>query len=120
MATVTAPADAAASRPLWRLPKPRNMVWLAALIVALNGFFPALWILFTSFKTESELMRIPITDPARRRRPSRTTSACSSTSRSCLFLFNSFMVATLSTLLCVVVSACAAYALVRLRCLRRT
>ena len=33
-----------------------------------------------------------------------------------VFLFNSFMVAMFSTLLCVTVSACAAYALVRLRC----
>jgi multiple sugar transport system permease protein len=32
-----------------------------------------------------------------------------------LFMWNSFVVATLSTLLCVTVSACAAYALVRLR-----
>ena len=33
MATLTAPAGTAAPRALWRLPKPRNAVWLAALIV---------------------------------------------------------------------------------------
>ena len=39
----------------------RQWVWLSALIVAANGFFPAIWILFTSLKTEGELMRNPIT-----------------------------------------------------------
>lgn len=114
MATLTAPADTAAPRQLWRLPKPKNAVWLAALIVALNGFFPALWILFTSFKTESELMRIPITIfPAA---PTLENYVRVFVDQPILtFLFNSFMVATLSTLLCVAVSACAAYALVRLR-----
>ena len=114
MATIAAPADTATPRQLWRLPKPRNAVWLAALIVALNGFFPALWILFTSFKTESELMRIPITIlPAA---PTLENYVRVFVDQPILtFLFNSFMVATLSTLLCVVVSACAAYALVRLR-----
>jgi multiple sugar transport system permease protein len=96
------------------MPKPKNMVWLAALIVALNGFFPALWILFTSFKTESELMRIPITIwPAA---PTFENYVRVFVDQPILtFLFNSFMVAVFSTLLCVVVSACAAYALVRLR-----
>ena len=28
--------------------------WLAAALVMVNGFFPALWILFTSLKTEAE------------------------------------------------------------------
>jgi multiple sugar transport system permease protein len=97
-----------------RFPKPRTMVWLAALIVAANGFFPALWILFTSFKTESELMQIPITIwPAA---PTLANYVRVFVDQPILtFLFNSFMVATLSTLLCVTVSACAAYALVRLR-----
>src|SRR5205085_10387563 len=43
------------------LPKRKVVVWLAGLIVAGNGFFPALWILFTSLKTETELMQFPIT-----------------------------------------------------------
>ncbi len=30
------------------------MTFIAGAIVAVNGFFPALWILFTSLKTESE------------------------------------------------------------------
>jgi multiple sugar transport system permease protein len=99
---------------MMRFPKPKRMVWIAALIVAANGFFPALWILFTSFKTESELMRIPITIwPAA---PTLDNYVRVFVDQPILtFMFNSFMVAVLSTLLCVTVSACAAYALVRLR-----
>lgn len=92
----------------------RAMLWLAAFIVAANGFFPALWILFTSLKTETELMQTPITvfphaltfENYRRvfiDQPILT------------FLWNSFAVAALSTLLTVTVSALAAYALTRLR-----
>jgi multiple sugar transport system permease protein len=90
------------------------MVWLAALIVAANGFFPAIWILFTSLKTESELMRLPITVlPAA---PTLDNYIRVFTDQPILrFLWNSVAVATLSTVLCVVVSALAAYALVRLR-----
>ena len=44
-----------------RFPNKRKMIWLAALIVAANGFLPVLWILLTSVKTETELMRLPIT-----------------------------------------------------------
>ena len=36
-------------------------LWLAAAIVVVNGFFPAVWILLTSLKTETELIRSPIT-----------------------------------------------------------
>ena len=35
--------------------------WIAAAIVVVNGFFPALWILLTSLKTEAELVQKPIT-----------------------------------------------------------
>ena len=99
---------------MMRLPNSNRMVWIAALIVALNGFFPALWILLTSFKTESELMRLPITIwPAA---PTLENYVRVFVDQPILvFLFNSFMVAVFSTLLCVTVSACAAYALVRLR-----
>ena len=34
---------------------------LAAAIVVVNGFFPALWILLTSLKSEAELVSKPIT-----------------------------------------------------------
>lgn len=98
----------------YRMPSRRAVVWLAALIVAANGFFPAVWILFTSLKTESELMRIPITIlPAA---PTLDNYVRVFTDQPILlFMWNSFGVASLSTLLCVFVSALAAYALVRLR-----
>ena len=41
--------------------KTKTVVWFAALIVIVNGVFPALWILFTSLKTEGELLQLPIT-----------------------------------------------------------
>jgi multiple sugar transport system permease protein len=92
----------------------RRMVWLAAVIVAANGFIPVLWILLTSLKTETELMRLPITIL-----PDTLTfmnyERVFTDQPIHLFLWNSFMVAVLSTALCIVVSALAAYALVRLR-----
>jgi multiple sugar transport system permease protein len=92
----------------------RAMIILAGLIVAANGFFPALWILFTSFKTEVELMRIPITIIPQA--PTIENYIRVFVDQPILrFLFNSVVVAVLSTLLCVGCSALAAYALVRLR-----
>lgn len=92
----------------------RAMIILAGLIVAANGFFPAIWILFTSFKTEVELMKVPITIIPQA--PTIENYIRVFVDQPILrFLFNSVVVATLSTLLCVVCSALAAYALVRLR-----
>jgi multiple sugar transport system permease protein len=92
----------------------RAMLVLAGLIVAVNGFFPALWILFTSLKTEVELMRVPIT--VLPMAPTFENYVRVFVDQPILlFLFNSVMVAVLSTLLCVACSALAAYALVRLR-----
>lgn len=92
----------------------RKTVWLAAAIVAANGFFPALWILFTSLKTESELLRHPITifphDPTLMNYVRVFVDQ-----PILLFLWNSLVVAGLSTALCIFVSALAAYAIVRLR-----
>lgn len=97
-----------------KFPSPKKMTLIAGAVVAINGFFPALWILFTSLKTESELMRLPITIwPAV---PTLGNYTRVFTDQPIfLFMWNSFVVATLSTILCVVVSALAAYALVRLR-----
>lgn len=92
----------------------RAMIVLAGLIVAVNGFFPAVWILFTSLKTEVELMRVPIT--VLPMAPTFENYVRVFVDQPILlFLFNSVMVAVLSTLLCVACSALAAYALVRLR-----
>lgn len=92
----------------------RAALILAALIVAVNGFFPAVWILLTSFKTEAELMRVPITIlPAA---PTLENYVRVFVDQPILrFLINSVAVAGFSTLLSVTVSALAAYALVRLR-----
>lgn len=92
----------------------KRTVWIAAIVVAANGFFPAIWILFTSLKTESELLRFPITIL-----PQDPTFAnyvrVFVDQPILLFLGNSLVVAALSTALCIFVSALAAYAIVRLR-----
>ena len=92
----------------------RALLIIAGSIVAANGFFPALWILFTSFKTEVELMKVPITTIPQA--PTIENYIRVFVDQPILrFLFNSVVVAVLSTLLCVFCSALAAYALVRLR-----
>lgn len=97
-----------------RLPARRTTVWLAALVVAANGFFPALWVLFTALKTEGELSRIPITWLPQN--PTLANFASAFTEQPLWkFTLNSVIVATGSTLLCVFCAACAAYALVRLK-----
>ncbi|HUH94721.1 MAG TPA: carbohydrate ABC transporter permease [Casimicrobiaceae bacterium] len=94
--------------------KRRSAVWLAAVIVAVNGFFPAVWILLTSLKSETELMNQPITYLPQA--PTLANYVQAFTEQPLpRFLWNSFVVASLSTLLCVLVSALAAYALTRLR-----
>jgi multiple sugar transport system permease protein len=96
------------------LPKRRTVVWLAGIVVAVNGFFPALWILATSLKSETELMSHPITYLPQA--PTLANYVQAFTEQPLLsFLWNSFVVASLSTVLCVLVSALAAYALTRLR-----
>jgi multiple sugar transport system permease protein len=87
---------------------------LIGLILVLNGIFPALWILFTSLKTEAELTMKPITWL-----PHAPTAAnylrAFTDQPLLLFLFNSFMVAILSTALTLFISVLAAYALSRLQ-----
>ena len=94
--------------------KRRAMVWLAAIIVVVNGFFPAVWILFTSLKTEGELLRFPITYlPAA---PTLQNYYQAFTEQPLLrFILNSVIVAGASTVLTVTLAALAAYALTRLR-----
>jgi multiple sugar transport system permease protein len=102
-----------------RLPlKRRTVVWLAAIIVAVNGFFPAVWIFLTSLKTETELITTPITYLPQD--PTIANYVTAFTAQPILrFMWNSLVVATLSTVLCVLVSALAAYALTRLRLAHR-
>ena len=92
----------------------RAVVWLSAIIVAVNGFFPAVWMLLTSFKTETELIRSPITYLPDA--PTLANYVTAFTTQPILrFMANSVIVAGLSTLLCIAVGALAAYALTRLR-----
>lgn len=95
------------------LPSFKRTRALAALVIVANGVVPALWILLTSMKTETELMRVPITVL-----PDTPTIAnyirVFVDQPMLTFLANSFAVAGLSTLLCVFVSSLAAYAIVRL------
>jgi len=92
----------------------RKVTWIAAAIVVVNGFFPAVWILLTSFKTETELLQVPITYLPQA--PTLDNYITAFTAQPILrFMGNSVVVAGLSTVLCVLVSALAAYALTRLR-----
>jgi multiple sugar transport system permease protein len=88
--------------------------WFAALIVIVNGTFPALWILTTSFKSEGELTLKPISYWPRDATLENYVAAFSDQPLP-IYLLNSAMVAILSTLLSLFVSALAAYALARLR-----
>ncbi len=91
---------------------------VAAAIVVVNGFFPALWILLTSLKTESELVQQPITWL-----PQTTTLANYARAFAdqplLRYLGNSFVVALGSTVVSLLVSALAAYAIARLNLRRR-
>ena len=85
----------------------------AAVLVVLNGFFPAVWILFTSLKKEVELVRKPITwfphDPTFQNYVQAFTDQ-----PLLRYLGNSLVVALVSTAVSLIVSACAAYAIARL------
>lgn len=102
-----------------KLDNPRIWLWIAAGIVVINGFFPAVWILLTSFKTEGELTRIPITwlpdNPTFQNYVQALTNAPIGR-----YFLNSLIVAVGATLLCVFVSALAAYALARLHIPNKT
>ncbi len=92
----------------------KTVVWFSALVVVVNGFFPAIWILFTSLKTETELLQVPITYLPQAATLDNYVLAF--TAQPILhFMWNSVVVAGVSTALCVLVSALAAYALTRLR-----
>jgi multiple sugar transport system permease protein len=98
--------------------KTKSMVLLAAAIVVVNGFFPALWILFTSLKTESELLQFPITYIPRD--PTLVNYYQAFTEKPLhLFILNSVIVAGASTIITVLVAALAAYALTRLKMPKR-
>jgi multiple sugar transport system permease protein len=91
---------------------------IAALIVVLNGFFPAVWILLTSLKSEAELVSKPITYWPHNAVLANYVQAF--TDQPLLrYLGNSLVVAVLSTVVSLVVASFAAYAIARLNLRRR-
>lgn len=91
----------------------RSLRLLAAAIVVLNGFFPAVWILLTSLKTEAELVSKPITYLPHQLVLSNYVQAF--TDQPLLkYLGNSLVVAAVSTAVALTVAAFAAYAIARL------
>jgi len=99
-----------AGQGLWSGP---GLRFIAAGMVVFNGFFPALWILFTSLKPEAELVRKPITWWPHAPTLGNYVQAFSDQPLG-RYLFNSATVATLSTVLSLLVAALAAYAITRL------
>ena len=87
---------------------------IAAAIVVVNGFFPAVWILVTSVKPELELVRKPITYLPHEFTLDNYVQVFRQQPLG-LYLANSVIVASASTVVTLVVSACAAYAIARLR-----
>ncbi len=97
-----------------------NLAWsphllrlVAAAAVVVNGFFPALWILLTSLKTEAELVAKPITWLPHQPTLQNYVQAFADQPL-LLYLGNSVRVALLATVCSLVVSAGAAYAIARL------
>jgi multiple sugar transport system permease protein len=87
--------------------------YLAGAIVVINGFFPALWIFLTSIKTEAELFRKPISYWPND--PTVINYVKAFTEQPLLnYLKNSLIVASFATVLSLLVSAFAAYAIARL------
>ncbi len=85
----------------------------AILLVVVNGLFPALWLLLTSFKTSGELRQLPITYWPENFTFGNYVSVFSENPFG-RFLLNSAVVSVVATLLCVLFAAFAGYALGRL------
>jgi multiple sugar transport system permease protein len=96
----------------------RSLRLIAAAIVVVNGFFPAVWILLTSLKSEAELVSKPITYLPHELVLSNYVQAFSDQPL-LKYLGNSLAVAAASTVVSLVVAACAAYAIARLNLRRR-
>ena len=92
---------------------PRALRRFAALAVIINGLFPAVWILFTSLKSEAELMQKPITWLPHAPTLQNFVQAFHDQPLA-RFVFNSVAVGLMSTLLTLVIATLAAYALARL------
>ncbi len=90
-----------------------SLRFIAAAMVVFNGFFPALWILLTSLKTEAELVSKPITYLPHD--PTLGNYVQAFTDQPLLrYLLNSLIVSVGSTITSLIVAAFAAYAIARL------
>ena len=95
------------------IPQGKGLIVLAAAIVVVNGFFPAVWILLTSLKTEAELVSKPITYFPHN--PTLANYVQAFTDQPLLkYLGNSLAVALSATVFSLLVSSLAAYAIARL------
>jgi multiple sugar transport system permease protein len=92
--------------------------WAAGLIVVFNGFFPAVWILFTSLKTETELVQKPNTWWPENPMLGNYVRAFADQPL-LTYIKNSVIVASGATVLSLLVAAFAAYAIARLNLKRR-
>lgn len=97
---------------------PRMLRLIAAGLVVLNGFFPAVWILLTSLKTETELVSKPITYLPHTATLQNYVQAFADQPL-LKYLLNSLTVAIAATIVSLIVSAFAAYAIARLNLKRR-
>ena len=88
----------------------KSLRFIAAAMVVVNGFFPAVWILLTSLKTESELVSKPITYWPHN--PTLANYVQAFSDQPLLkYLGNSLAVALSATVFSLLVSALAAYAI---------
>lgn len=97
---------------------PRMLRLIAAGLVVLNGFFPAVWILLTSLKTETELVSKPITYLPHTATLQNYVQAFADQPL-LKYLLNSLTVAIAATIVSLIISAFAAYAIARLNLKRR-
>ena len=91
----------------------RIFKYAAVLLVIINGIFPAFWLLLTSFKTDGELRRLPITYLPQNFTLQNYVSVFSENPFG-RFLLNSAVVSVAATVLCVLFAGLAGYALGRL------
>ena len=91
----------------------RVFKYVAVLLVIVNGLFPAIWLLLTSFKTDGELRQLPITYLPENFTLQNYVSVFTENPFG-RFLLNSAVVSIVATLLCVLFAGLAGYALGRL------
>ncbi len=93
-------------------------IWIAGLLVLLNGIIPLGWMLLTSLKTSAELNQLPITYLPQA--PTLTNYGDVFSQQPMLrYLLNSLIVGLSATVLCIWIGTMAGYALARLKLRRR-